>query len=180
MSKRLLVLVGPSGVGKTTLANNAYLKGIATHVIRSVTDRPKGPAENNSEYIFVDKGAFNPNDCIEHAEYAGNNYGIPKSEMELALKTDRPIVAAEINGALQLKEYCNGKCDVVLAFVNASDEQLRKRLVGRGRGNVDERMARVGKDRDSMALCDVTIINDAPNMDAVLDLIATLYTQGVN
>jgi guanylate kinase len=178
MNSTLVVLIGPSGVGKTTLEKAAVEKGVATYRVRSVTDRSPGKGETEADYLFVNKGEFDPGACIEHIEYAGNNYGILKEELGTALATDRPILCADIHGARQLKRYTKGEGVVLLVFVDASDEQLRARLEARGRGSVEERMARVSVDREAIPECNVCITNNDGNINESLESLRKVYEMG--
>lgn len=178
MKPTLIVLVGPSGAGKTTLARLAAQIDLATHVIRSVTTRAQGPNEDDFEYVFIKKEDFDPSMCIENAEYDGNYYGILKDEIEQALATERPIAAAEIHGARQIKEYCKDRAIVQLVFVDAPDKELRHRLETRGRGNVDARMARVEKDRESRDECDFIIVNRNNARYVSIEALNEIYNEG--
>lgn len=177
MQNTLIVLVGPSGVGKTTIAKIAKKVGVATHLVRSVTDRPQGPKEDDSEYLFVKKGEFDPNDCVEYAEYAGNKYGILKAELDAAIATPRSMAVTEINGARQLKLYCEGKAKVILVFINSVDAELRERLERRGRGGVEERLARAAKDREPMTECDFIVQNKHGKLAYTIGELRRIYKE---
>jgi guanylate kinase len=152
----LIILVGPSSVGKTTIGREMEKWGVM--MLKSVTTRdPRFPGEN--EYDFVSDEEF---DSFEFAEgpihYAGKRYGLTVQEMARTEDFEHDfVVICEVHGALELKE--KAKCPCVLVFVNASDEDLVERLKKRGTPDIEKRIARFAQDREGIPHCDFTVTN---------------------
>lgn len=139
-SSRLTVLSGPAGVGKSSVV--AALRELAPEVWYSVsaTTRPRRPAEvDGISYFFVTDDQFDAmirdGQLLEHATYAGNQYGTPRGPVEEKLAAGTPVLLEiEIEGARQVRTLDPRALLVFLA--PPSWEELERRL--RGRGTEDE------------------------------------------
>lgn len=127
----LIVLSGPSGVGKDTLIRE-YLKDNDGKISISATTRnPRENEVNGVDYYFLTEEEFKDGiekgDFLEYAMYNNNYYGTPKSKiMEDLDKGIDVILIIEVQGALQIKEMIN---DAVLIFtMPPSIETLRERI----------------------------------------------------
>ena len=109
MSKgTLLVLSGPSGVGKTTIAKRLKEAGIP-RVMTTTTRAPRGTEKNGVEYRFLTRAEFETEiksaAFLEYAEIDGNLYGTPKERIEQELAS-RKVVLVDIDtqGAATLRK----------------------------------------------------------------------------
>jgi guanylate kinase len=138
----VLVVTGPSGVGKGTLirALRERFPGLAVSV-SATTRRPRGDEVNGRDYWFlsdsefdrrIEEGAF-----LEYATYAGNRYGTLRSEVARAAEAEDGasgpaglVLEIEVEGARQVRAAMSEALQVFIA--PPSLESLRERLVGRG------------------------------------------------
>ena len=132
----LLIISGPSGVGKTTIAHDVEHELGAVFSV-SMTTRPKTPADTEGrDYYFVDQEAFNSardsGDLLEWAEVFGHYYGTPRRPVDEALAAGKlMIVEIDVDGAAQVKQRVP---DAYAIFVlPPSEEELLERLRGRRR-----------------------------------------------
>ena len=149
---RVVVITGPSGVGKGTLIRLLREQLPELGLSISATTRDTRPGEEDGvAYHFlgdhefdrlVMEGAF-----VEHAEYAGRRYGTLRSELERRTGAGEPVVLEiEVQGARQIRDAIP---DALLVFIAPpSREALRERLVGRGTDEpeVVERRLRVAEE----------------------------------
>jgi guanylate kinase len=180
---RLVVLAGPSGVGKTSVvaAVRAALPDLFVSV--SVTTRSPRPGERDGEhYHFVDGATFDAllaqGRLLEHAEYAGNRYGTPRAPVEEALAAGRPaLLEIEVQGARQVRAAMPEALLVML--VPPSWPELVDRLTRRGTedGDALDRRLRVARaELDAVDEFDRTVVNDDVR-DAAARLVALLTGQ---
>jgi guanylate kinase len=132
----LVVLAGPSGVGKSTVISAALTALPNTWLSVSATTRAPRPGEQNGrEYFFVSNEEFDQmvaNDALlEWAEYAGNRYGTPRAAVQERLAQNIPVLLEiEVQGATQVRR---SDPEAVLVFLNPPSWQaLETRLRGRG------------------------------------------------
>ena len=156
---KILIIVGPSGVGKDTVMQKVfekypgYFKKGVTHTSRQMR---KGEKEGFN-YYYVSKEEFLKLDSegglVEHNYYNGNYYGLSKMEIEKGLKGDKILYAIiDINGA---KSVYNLKIPAnFIGILPPSDKVLEKRLRKRG-SETEEKI----KERLDIAKSEVTEIN---------------------
>ena len=134
---KVLVVVGPSGVGKDTLMQKVFdkhpgkfKKGV-TH-----TSRKMRPGEKEGyNYYYVSKEEFlklkDSDGLVEHNFYNGNYYGLSKMELENGTKGDKILyVIIDINGAKKVHDL--NIPAIFVGILPPSEETLEKRLKGRG------------------------------------------------
>ncbi len=166
----LIVLVGPSGVGKSTISRRLE-KTIDISYIVSDTTRVKEPGEDESgkSYIHIDKPEFfrrlDTDKYLEYAQVHGNYYATPKHPALDYLEQGRDVLLEiDVQGALQVRHHCP---DALLIFILPPDEPtLLQRLTDRGRDkpeDIDKRF-RAAKREIHMAkgsrAFDYMVIND--------------------
>ena len=106
--KKILVIAGPSAVGKTTVMNEILRQNAGFEYIRSATTRaPRGDVFD-LEYIYLSKEEFleriENGGVLEYTEYGGNFYGTPKSEIERIFSVGKtPVLILDLNGVKSLK-----------------------------------------------------------------------------
>ena len=165
---RLVVLAGPTAVGKGTVA--AYIRAHFPQVWLSVsmTTRHARPGEvDGVHYHFVDDAEFDrlveAGEFLEYAVVHGRaKYGTPRGPVERALSEGQlAMLEIDLQGARQVRESLPG---TLFAFLMPpSWEELVRRLVGRGTETEEERERRLQTARDELAAAsefDVVIVND--------------------
>jgi guanylate kinase len=128
----LIVLSGPSGVGKDTILN--YLKDSNSNLkfVTTMTTRPQRPNEkDNVDYHFVNKDEFQKllknNELLESANVYGNWYGVPKEPIRQALKQGNDIIVkVDVQGATSIKKIAPEA--VFIFLMPPSMEELANRL----------------------------------------------------
>ena len=165
---RLVVLAGPTAVGKGTVS--AYIRTHFPQVWLSVsmTTRPPRPDEvDGVHYHFVDDAEFDrlvaAGEFLEYAVVHGRaKYGTPRGPVERALREGRlAMLEIDLQGARQVRDSLPGALFAFLA--PPSWEELVRRLVGRGTEGDEERERRLQTARDELAAApefDVVIVND--------------------
>ena len=161
---RVLVITGPSGVGKGTLIQELLRRLPELELSVSATTRPPRSGEvDGRDYHFLDPSEFErrarAGEFLEHAVYAGNRYGTLRSELDRA--PEGIVLEIEVQGARQVREALP---EAVLVFIAPpSPEVLRERLIGRGTDSPEEirrRLEQAEREQTAQNEFQHVIVND--------------------
>ncbi|MEG1448715.1 MAG: guanylate kinase [Oscillospiraceae bacterium] len=168
MSKgQLIVLSGPSGVGKGTVLKK-YLETATNGVVSvSATTRKPRPGEQDGiDYHFIDRETFmnwvEKGEMLEYTEYNGNFYGTPLKKVDEVRDMGKNVILEiEVDGASQVKKTCP---EAILIFIMPpSLNILRMRLVDRNTEDaetIEKRLAIAQTEFNKAYEYDYIIVND--------------------
>lgn len=174
MTKRgmLIVLSGPSGVGKGTVRKAIFDQpGNDFQYSISMTTRKPRPGEvNGKDYFFVSKEEFEQKiqagEMLEYAKYVDNYYGTPLKWINDTLDAGKDVfLEIEVNGAMQVRSKSpNG----VFIFLTPPDlMELKQRLIHRGTDSmevINKRIKKAFSEIEMMQNYDYAVVNDeVPN-----------------
>lgn len=163
---KLLVVSGPSGVGKGTIVKTLVSR--RRDVVESVsctTRAPRAGEVHGREYYFLTKEDFlrrvQENDFLEYDEHFGNFYGTPKSFVRETLKEKSVILEIDVVGGLNAKKAFP---DCVLVMIAPpSVEELKRRLRSRNsetEAEIENRLSRLEYELSQKDKYDFVIVND--------------------
>ena len=164
----LIVLSGPSGVGKGTVRKKIFDDPSTSYKYSiSMTTRDKRQGEvDGVDYFFKAKSEFEElikqDQFIEYAEYVGNYYGTPVQYVKDTMDRGHDVfLEIEVEGAKQVRKKFPDALFIFLA--PPSLDHLRERLVGRGTESSEKIQSRVHEARkevEMMNLYDYVVVND--------------------
>ncbi len=166
---KIIVLVAPSGSGKTTIAQRLLKDFQQLTFSVSATTRKQRPNETNGkDYHFLSHKEFQQKidngDFIEWEEfYSGKRYGSLRSEVENQLENGYFILFdVEVKGALNIKKTYSNDC-LAIFIKPPTLEELKKRLINRGTETAQtlkQRLERAKMELDQEKNFDAVVVND--------------------
>ena len=162
---KLIVISGPSGVGKGTIVNELLKKGDYALSVSCTTRRPRVGEKEGVSYFFISKKKFlsmiEEDGFLEYDNHFENYYGTPKEFVEKQLQTKNVILEIEVNGAFKVKKSYPEA--ILIMIAPPGIDELKARLVGRGTESAEdiaERLARLDYELSQSDKYDYTVIND--------------------
>lgn len=163
----LVVLSGPSGVGKNTLLNAVLPRVEGLQYSVSATTRPPRAGEvHGRDYFFLSDEEFDAmverGELLEWAEFVGRRYGTPRRYIEECLDKGLTVILdIDIQGAAQIRRALP---EAVLVFLlPPSLDELRRRIYGRAKDSeaaIAERLSWARQELAAVADYDYVIVND--------------------
>jgi guanylate kinase len=153
-SGKLLVVSGPSGVGKSTITNKLRTDERFWISVSVTTRRIRTGEVDGVDYHFVSDDKFEEmikaNEFLEFAEFAGAKYGTPKKAVESALQSGKNVILEiELNGARQVRKSSK---EAIMIFIEPpSWEELTTRLTNRGTESENSTLARLDRAKEELS-----------------------------
>lgn len=179
----LVVISGPSGVGKDMTIARLKEMGYPFHFVVTATTRPQRPTEiNGVDYIFVSTGEFaemiEQGELLEYAVVYGDYKGIPKAQVREALASGKDVIMRiDVQGAATIRRLVP---EAVLIYISAeSEEALVNRLRQRKTEPEDQLKMRIATARQELKrldLFDYVVINADDKLDETCRKIAAIIT----
>jgi len=181
----LVVISGPSGVGKDTLLERMKERGYPIHFVVTATDRLPRPGEvHGVDYFFFTTEEFTrmigQDELLEHAVVYGQHKGIPRQHVQDALASGKDVIMRiDVQGAATIRRLVP---EAILIFLTASsEEELEQRLRARGGDSPEQLQKRIATAREEMKRLpefDYVVVNRDKELDqAVDDVVAIIQAE---
>lgn len=178
----LVVISGPSGVGKDATVKRMQQRGLPLQFVVTVTTRPQRPTEQDGvDYHFVSLGEYESmlerGELLEHAEVYGNFYGIPRPAVEQALERGEDVILRidPLKGARTIRALMPEAVNIFLA--PTSMEELMSRLRERKTETREafERRKRIAlEEMQALPEFDYVVANRDEELDSTVDAIQAI------
>jgi guanylate kinase len=179
----LVVISGPSGVGKDVTLKRMQEMGYPFHFVVTSTDRPRRPGEvDGVDYLFVSTAEFERmiehEELLEHALVYGQHKGVSKAQVNQALESGQDVVMRlDVQGAATIRKLAP---DAVLIFLTTESEQeLIARLTARRTDSEEALRTRIEIARQEMRRIDefdYIVVNRDSQLEKTVDIIMSIIT----
>lgn len=175
----LVILSGPSGAGKGTIAQGLLKNNKSILLSISVTTRPPRPGEEHGiNYFFTTHDEFEhmvaQNQLLEWAKVYDNYYGTPRQWVEDKLANGEDVLLEiDIQGAFQVKNKFP-QC-ILIFVVPPSIDELQARLIGRGTDHsevIAKRLSCVTQELQEIPKYDFIVVND--NLEQAIEQVQSI------
>ncbi len=177
----LVVISGPSGVGKDAVLKSLQKRDLPLHFVVTMTSRsPRNGEVSGVDYFFVSQEKFEAlirqNEFIEYALVYNDYKGIPKSQVREALASNRDVVLrVDVQGAQTLRHLCH---DAVLIFLIPTDEkEWFERLHNRKTETPESlalRLKTAKQELEHLAEFDYVVVNTQDRLEETVDTIVAI------
>jgi guanylate kinase len=177
----LIVISGPSGVGKDSVIHRMQQRGLPFHFVITTTTRAPRPEEvNGSDYFFVSKDEFaemiESGELLEYAFVYNDYKGVSKKQVREAFASHKDVVMRlDVQGAETISRLAP---DTLLIFLTTqSEEELIKRLTVRKSETPEGlklRIATAHQELKQIGLFDYAVVNEENQLDQTVDTIEAI------
>lgn len=179
----LIVISGPSGVGKDSVVQGLKERGLPVHFVVTATTRPQRNGETpGKDYFFVSKEEFarmiEAQELIEYAFVYNDYKGIPRKQVQEALASGQDVVMRlDVQGAATVRRLAS---EAILIFLTTQNEQeLVNRLKERKSENPAELSLRIATARQELKRVnefDYVIVNSDGCLDTTVETVMSIIT----
>lgn len=177
----LIVISGPSGVGKDTVIQRMKERNLPFHfVVTAATRSPRENEVHGVDYFFVSHDEFaemiEQGELLEYAIVYNDYKGIPKSQVRQALDSGKDVVMRlDVQGAETIRNLCP---DALLIFLTTQDEEemvnrLRQRKTETPEG-LNLRIATAKKELNRIGTFDYVVVNRDCELDETVDTVLAI------
>jgi guanylate kinase len=177
----LIVISGPSGVGKDTVIQWMEERGLPFHFVVTATTRPPRPNEvHGVDYLFLSKDQFaemiERDELLEYAVVYEDFKGVPKEQVRKALASGKDVVMRlDVQGARTVRKLAP---EALLIFLTTQDEQeLVRRLTARKSEDAEDLKLRIATARQELKqidLFDYLVVNRENHLSETLETIMAI------
>lgn len=178
----LVVISGPSGVGKDSLLSRLKERRFPAHYTVTATTRPQRAGESASESFltFLDEQEFErllaEDGLLEHAEVYGHHYGVPKAPVREALLGGRDVLMrVDTQGAASIRKLVP---EAVLIFLTPpSLDDLEARIRSRGLDDdatIERRLEKASQEMAQLPHFDYAVVNERDRLDDAVDRVLAI------
>ncbi|MCX6078363.1 MAG: guanylate kinase [Chloroflexi bacterium] len=179
----LIVISGPSGVGKDTVLNRMKERGMPFHFVVTATTRPRRPTEvDGQDYFFVSSDEFarmiEGNELLEYAIVYNDYKGIPKQQVRDALASGMDVIMRiDVQGAATIRKLVPNT--VLIFLTTESEEDMVLRLQARQTETPEGLKLRIATARQELKRAhefDYAVVNKQACLDETADDIHAIIT----
>lgn len=179
----LVVLSGPSGVGKDAVLTRLRARLSTCHFTVTVTTRPRRPGEREGvDYFFISPERFQEmmanRELLEHAQVYGNWYGVPREQVRQAFSRGQDVmIKADVQGAATIKKIVPQAVFIFLA--PAGLQELEFRLRQRHTESLEalaRRLAVATEEMKQLKMFDYVVVNADRQMNQAISQIEAIIT----
>lgn len=177
----LIVISGPSGVGKDSVLEEMKIRGLPFHFVITATTRKPRPEEvNGADYFFLSQDEFarmiDEGELLEYAVVYQDYKGIPKSQVREALASGKNVIMRiDVQGAETVRKLAK---DALLIFLLPQDEEeLINRLKKRNTETKESLKLRIATTRQEFKkidLFDYIVVNKDDRLSETVDMIEAI------
>lgn len=177
----LVVISGPSGVGKDAVIYRLVARGLPCHVAVTMTTRPPRAGEvSGRDYVFVTDEYFNEmedaGELLEWAEVYGHHYGVPRPPIREALAAGHDVVVrVDVQGAATIRRHVPAA--VLIFLAPASLAELAERLRARGTESAaafELRLHTAARELEQTSNFDYVVVNADGELERAVDQVEAI------
>jgi guanylate kinase len=184
MAGKLIIISGPSGVGKTTLIDRLAERLDAKISVSATTRPPSEQEKEGVDYYFLTRQEFErliqEDQLLEHARYLDNYYGTPRRPVEETLAAGQDVILGiEVQGAKKVAKLFTDA--IIILLQPPSEDELKRRIQDRARDDEAVIKRRLTNAQAELAqakeagIYRYQVVND--RLDRAVDEIVSIYKQ---
>ena len=177
----LVVISGPSGVGKDTVLDHMKQRGLPFHFVVTATTRPIRSGEVEGEdYFFVEEQEFldmiDRGELIEHALVYNDHKGVPRKQIREAMDSGQDVVMrVDVQGAKTIRALAP---QALMIFLTAGDEEALERRLRKRRteseADLQLRLATAKEELGYLDVFDYAVLNADSQVEVAVDTILAI------
>ena len=177
----LIVISGPSGVGKDAVLRRMKERGLPFHFVVTATTRERRPNEvEGKDYVFVSRPDFDRmverGEMLEHALVYNDQKGIPRQQVAQALASGRDaVLRVDVQGAATIRGLTPEA--LLIYLLASSEEELERRLRARRTESPEDlalRLQTARQEGERIELFDYAVVNRDLALDGTVDTILAI------